>query len=197
MATRPDTPDIDPKVKNTVEELNETINQVLTEKGREELSNINKQEIKEQYDEYIKKDTEGKKQMIATEKAKLKWGVKLGIFKEVELNEFLNSLKPRPDHHGGHPGHYETPPSTTEVLKSLVVVVAFGAFVVLTPGALDFFLTVQLVAGGSKHKKRKGRKSKKTKKSMKHKKGRKSKKAKKSMKKRKSMKKKKSKKKRK
>ena len=170
---------------------------MLTEKGREELSNINKQEIKEQYDEYIKKDTEGKKQMIATEKAKLKWGVKLGIFKEVELNEFLNSLKPRPDHHGGHPGHYETPPSTTEVLKSLVVVVAFGAFVVLTPGALDFFLTVQLVAGGSKHKKRKGRKSKKTKKSMKHKKGRKSKKAKKSMKKRKSMKKKKSKKKRK
>ena len=57
-----------------------------------------------------------------------------------------------------------------------------------------------ILLGGSKHKKKKGRKSKKTKKSMKHKKGRKSKKAKKSMKKkkgRKSMKKRKSNKKRK
>ena len=67
---------------------------------------------------------------------------------------------------------------------------------------VGFLLTVYAagrnwIFGGSKHKKRKGRKSKKTKKSMKHKKGRKSKKVKKSMKKRKSMKKKKSMKKRK
>ena len=208
MASGPDTLDIDPKVKKAVEELKETIYKVLTAKGREELSNINKEEIKYQYGEYIKKDTEGKKRMIATEKEKLlKWGVKLGIFKQDELNKFLNSLEPRPDQHGGYPGQHEPAPSITEVLTSLVVVAAFGALLVSRPGAFDVLLDVlffeagyNTVLGGSKHKKRKGRKSKKTKKSMKHKKGRKSKKAKKSMKKkkgRKSMKKKKSNKKRK
>ena len=208
MSSGPDTPDIDPDVKKTVEELKETIYKVLTAKGKTELDNNKeiKNQCKSWHETYIKEDTVGKKQMIATEKEKLlKWGVKLGIFKQDELNKFLNSLEPRPDQHGGYPGQHEPAPSITEVLTSLVVVAAFGALLVSRPGAFDVLLDVLFFeagynaagGGGSKHKKRKGRKSKKTKKSMKHKK---SKKAKKSMKKkkgRKSMKKKKSMKKRK
>tara|TARA_B100001059_G_scaffold236394_1_gene286633 strand:+ start:2929 stop:3564 length:636 start_codon:yes stop_codon:yes gene_type:complete len=202
MSSRPDAPvinDNDHKVKKAVEKSKNTIEQVLTQEGKTALSN-NKEEIKEKckswYEKYIKKDTDGKRQMIEAEKEKLQSGVKLGIFNQVELNEFLEAQEPLPDQHGGYPGPppYREDVPITDVLISFVVVATFGAFLWFTPGALNSLVDDMLAPeagaaaaghGGSKHKKRKGRKSKKTKKSMKHKKGRKSKKAKKSMKKKK------------
>jgi len=213
MSLRPDTPVInDTKVNPAVEKLKETIYQVLTEKGKTELNNNNnKIKIKTQCEQFFIKYTnlktpEDKEQMIATEKKKLQLGVESKIFNEVELNKFLESLEPRPDRYGG--GHPGDEPSATQLLTSLVVVCVIGAFAYFSTSEQFIGVAEQLifqngynaVLGGSKHKKKKGRKSKKTKKSMKHKKGRKSKKAKKSMKKkkgRKSMKKKKSNKKRK
>ena len=200
MSTGPDAPvinDNDHKVKKAVEKSKNTIEQVLTPEGKTALSN-NKEEIKEKckswYEKYIKKDTDGKRQMIEAEKEKLQSGVKLGIFNQVELNEFLEAQEPLPDQHGGYPGPppYREDVPITDVLISFFVVATFGAYLLFTPGALDSLVEMlaaeagaNLAHGGSKHKKRKGRKSKKTKKSMKHKKGRKSKKAKKSMKKKK------------
>ena len=203
MSSRPDAQvinDNDHRVKKAVEKSKNTIEQVLTPEGKTALSN-NTEEIKEKckswYEKYIKKDTDGKRQMIEAEKEKLQSGVKLGIFNQDELNEFLEAQEPLPDQHGGYPGPppYREDVPITDVLISFVVVATFGAFLWFTPGALNS-LVDKLAAeagaaaaaaahGGSKHKKRKGRKSKKTKKSMKHKKGRKSKKAKKSMKKKK------------
>ena len=115
--------------------------------------------------------------------------------KKIKTINDLISSKPTTKHGGGPDdltpgwGSEERYGDEDEIAINVMLIV--GILLAVYGGGRNW------IFGGSKHKKRKGRKSKKTKKSRKHKKGRKSKKAKKSMKKRKSMKKKKSKKKRK
>ena len=219
MSLAPDTPDIDPKVKKTVELFIE----YLTEKGKDEFrKNIKQvsQEYKSLVENYNNLEPPGREKMIG-DKIELLVGPDLtnSLF-ENEFKEMIkNSLKKNKSFNeknipsgrgleGGRPSSIDGPrytPNGDLTTRDNILTIAAGLFVLvvgvvkLTPGALGLagFAAANALLGGSKHKKRKGRKSKKTKKSMKHKK---SKKAKKSMKKkkgRKSMKKKKSMKKRK
>ena len=208
MSTGPDTQHtIDTKVKQAVD----AFFGYLTPKGEDEF-NRKITEVLTEYkglvEEYKKlKEKEKKLSFINDIKTKLQG---TDLFTE----EFKKNIKPdihdRPDMQDG--GSVGDAIEDALLTVGAVAVLAVGLFFVgtvlsqLSNDQLDGVAIAAVGAdpiefagffGGSKHKKRKGRKSKKTKKSMKHKKGRKSKKAKKSMKKRKSMKKKKSMKKRK
>ena len=117
-----------------------------------------------------------------------------------KLEKKGTKIRPDDDYHGGNINHIggdiinipdDGPLETILDNGTAIVFVLFGIAIAFAMSQGDplSLAQVAVAVGGSKHKKRKGRKSKKTKKSMKHKKSMKKKKGRKSMKKKKSMKK--------
>jgi len=207
-SNRPDSPGID-----------EIADKYLTDPGKKTFASNRSYvltEYKSLVENYNNLEPPGREKMIG-DKIKLLVGSDLtnSLFENRFKKTIENSLKKNKsfneenissDRGGGKPSSLYGPSINEQLAvadglttRDDILIIAGGLFllVVVVNSPLGALGVANALLGGSKHKKRKGRKSKKTKKSMKHKKGRKSKKAKKSMKKRKSMKKKKSKKKRK
>ena len=198
---RPDTPVInDPEVKKAVE----LFISYLTDKGKDEFRKNIKQ-VSQEYISLVEKYKELK------EKEKERSDFINDIKKKLQGTDlFTDELKAKIQSDTQDGGRFDLTRDDPNIMEQVVLTAIAGGAVAILAGGLFIVGAVlnslsadQLVGvnyalaggdpidlvgilGGSKHKKRKGRKSKKTKKSMKHKKGRKSKKKRKSMKKRKS-----------